>query len=591
MFICSLIQNYKIDYQYNSILATKNNTKKNDIILDQQLIENDKLVRKFWNNNKMECSRNLWLPIETDNINSLSNWSKILWNKIESNSWFSIKKSIPIDENLLKKNNKLCKSIFIKPSDKKDINQKIIKQIQDLNDKHFTNEQKIKLINKVKNSYENKIRMQTNIKNKQILEKKMIERINSINNKDKHPFVMSKIKSLQKKVNKKIKVKKIKVYLNSNQKKIFKQWSGTTRYIYNKILDKINKKVEKINFEQLRNKYIPKNNMEINNFWMLDVPKEVRTEAIRDLCKAYTSTRSLLKSGKINHFKMNFRSKKDNGQSFVIPHSAIKMEGNNLYLYKGLLKENSKIRINKREKLPNIEFDCRIKLIKPNVCYIYIPYSTNEIKSIENQNTKIISLDPGIKIFQTGYSPNGHVIKIGEDCVSRIIRLGILIDKLKSIINSDLVRCRKRIRIVKKINKLRLKIRNLKDDLHWKVIHHLCENYNVIIIPKFEVSKMVNRKTRHLKSKYVRSLLNLNHSEFKNKLIEKSLDYKNCNVMVSNESYTSKTCTNCGYVKDKLTNKKRIYRCPVCCLSINRDLNGARNILLRALVARPINEL
>ncbi|MBS0016844.1 MAG: transposase, partial [Arthrospira sp. SH-MAG29] len=49
-------------------------------------------------------------------------------------------------------------------------------------------------------------------------------------------------------------------------------------------------------------------------------------------------------------------------------------------------------------------------------------------------------------------------------------------------------------------------------------------------------------------------------------------------------SYTSKTCTNCGHIHLRLAGAK-IFQCPNCGLRIPRDVNGARNIMLRALPA------
>jgi transposase len=43
-----------------------------------------------------------------------------------------------------------------------------------------------------------------------------------------------------------------------------------------------------------------------------------------------------------------------------------------------------------------------------------------------------------------------------------------------------------------------------------------------------------------------------------------------------------KTCGRCGHIHEKLGGNKR-FKCPACGLEIDRDANGARNILLRYL--------
>ena len=57
-------------------------------------------------------------------------------------------------------------------------------------------------------------------------------------------------------------------------------------------------------------------------------------------------------------------------------------------------------------------------------------------------------------------------------------------------------------------------------------------------------------------------------------------DLRKTHLYVVDESYTSKTCGRCGFIKDNLSGNK-VYKCDSCCLEIGRDLNGARNILLK----------
>jgi putative transposase len=46
------------------------------------------------------------------------------------------------------------------------------------------------------------------------------------------------------------------------------------------------------------------------------------------------------------------------------------------------------------------------------------------------------------------------------------------------------------------------------------------------------------------------------------------------------EYYTSKTCTKCGNIDYNLGNKNE-YKCKKCDIILERDCNGARNIMLR----------
>ena len=57
----------------------------------------------------------------------------------------------------------------------------------------------------------------------------------------------------------------------------------------------------------------------------------------------------------------------------------------------------------------------------------------------------------------------------------------------------------------------------------------------------------------------------------------------NKNLKIVTEEYTSKTCGNCGCLDHKLGNKD-IFECLNCNLIIDRDTNGARNILLKNIM-------
>jgi len=95
---------------------------------------------------------------------------------------------------------------------------------------------------------------------------------------------------------------------------------------------------------------------------------------------------------------------------------------------------------------------------------------------------------------------------------------------------------------------------------------------------------MLGRKT--LQSKEARNLLNWNFYEFSVKLKQKC-EETGTTLIRCNESYTSQTCGNCG--KLNAIKKKRELKCSYCDLEIDRDVNGARNIMLRSMGAIPIN--
>ena len=126
-----------------------------------------------------------------------------------------------------------------------------------------------------------------------------------------------------------------------------------------------------------------------------------------------------------------------------------------------------------------------------------------------------------------------------------------------------------------------MRINNKVDDMHWKVIKYLINNNDRILIGNLSTKGIVNNKTGNLNSNTKRIGLLMSLYKFKERLKYKC-SINNTSYMEIDESYTSKTCSKCGYYKKDLGGSK-IYKCNKCTLNINRDINGSRNILLNHL--------
>ena len=84
-----------------------------------------------------------------------------------------------------------------------------------------------------------------------------------------------------------------------------------------------------------------------------------------------------------------------------------------------------------------------------------------------------------------------------------------------------------------------------------------------------------------LPSNVARAVMMSSQYKFRMKLINKAKIF-GTTIILCKENYTSKTCTNCGNIKHDLGASK-IYKCSKCSIILDRDYNGARNIMLRNL--------
>ena len=133
----------------------------------------------------------------------------------------------------------------------------------------------------------------------------------------------------------------------------------------------------------------------------------------------------------------------------------------------------------------------------------------------ENQAGGIVAIDPGVRTFAAFYSPDISG-KIGEGDFSRIYRLLLHLDRLYS--KRAKANRRKKKPLTKAIRRLSAKIKNLIDELHWKIARFLCENFSVILMPTYETKQMVEKNNREIRTKTVRSMLGFNNFKFKQRL-------------------------------------------------------------------------
>lgn len=203
----------------------------------------------------------------------------------------------------------------------------------------------------------------------------------------------------------------------------------------------------------------------------------------------------------------------------------------------------------------------------------------------ENQTEgDVVALDPGIRTFMTYFSENGHFGKLGEGIFKIIMSLNYRIDKLLSrIAEAKKVGNKKKVRnLYRAVGNLRIRISNLVDELHYKVINFLVRNFRVILLPTFETSGMVSKendsKKRKINKSVVRSMLGYRFYDFGQRLADACKKYGVSLIRV-NEAYTSRTNSFTGELINIGSRGSFCYDG----IRVDRDINGARGILLRAV--------
>ena len=117
-------------------------------------------------------------------------------------------------------------------------------------------------------------------------------------------------------------------------------------------------------------------------------------------------------------------------------------------------------------------------------------------------------------------------------------------------------------------------------ELHRQAARFLVDSFDVILLPGFETSEMVERGRRRIRSKTVRNLLSLAHYRFKLFIRHKAAE-TGAIVLDVNEAYTTKTVSWTGEVLEGLGGASVVIAQDG--ERMDRDYNGARGIYLRAL--------
>ena len=194
---------------------------------------------------------------------------------------------------------------------------------------------------------------------------------------------------------------------------------------------------------------------------------------------------------------------------------------------------------------------------------------------------RVVALDLGIRSFLTWYSET-DAGQMGKHDFGRIQRLCQHLDGLLS--RAAKSQGRRKRNLHRAAARMRARVGNLIDELHHQAARLLVNNFDLILLPTFETQDMAQRGKRRLRSKSVRSMLTFAHYRFQRFLLWKAWETGK-QVLLVNEAYTSNTCSWSGEIIRNLGGRHEIAGSDG--VRLDRDINGARGIFLRALGDTP----
>lgn len=123
-----------------------------------------------------------------------------------------------------------------------------------------------------------------------------------------------------------------------------------------------------------------------------------------------------------------------------------------------------------------------------------------------------------------------------------------------------------------KIARLHRKIANIRQDTLHKLTTYISKNHAVIGLEDLNVSGLMKNR------KLAKAISDMGFYEFRRQLEYKTQLYGNQLVFVDRFYPSSKTCSNCGHVKESLSLSERTFKCEKCGFECDRDLNASINL-------------
>ena len=435
---------------------------------------------------------------------------------------------------------------------------------------------------------------------------------------------------------------KIRMYPTAAQKGKLRMWYAATNRAYNAAVREVRNMRSKASLMEVRKKIVPKQSIPEKDKWVEQVPSKVRARAVKQLVDAQhinmkekgfgrfslrfrsfrkdpTGTIILEKAfardnGPLHHFSSYNGSRHSTGtrkkyglmhmapSSFSGVDNAILIRDRHWLMDKlieeGKLKEDGKIMWDKRTDSWYL-----IVLIDREVKK---KHSVDEGRELMDLNS-IVSLDPGVRSFNTFYSPDGTHGELLSGALKVAMDMCKKMDKIKSDTSKIKDQHAKSLHVLKggdvdgssnhgmpadyflhrsrlahlnhRFHRISAQLRNWRCNAHYDAINFLIGRYNHVLIPEFQTQRMSARAERNVSSKTVRSMYTMSHFMFRSRLMAKAELDENETVRVIGEPGTSKTCGNCGYWNSDLGSKKT-YSCPECAVVLDRDINGARNNMI-----------
>lgn len=337
---------------------------------------------------------------------------------------------------------------------------------------------------------------------------------------------------------------------------------NSSRYLYNKMLEVMN---EKKHSKTELSKFLTEYKKTEDGNYLNDCYSKMLQPLID---KIFSSIKGLSNSKKNGNKIGRLRFKSRNRfTSFTYNQSGYKIIETDKRYNKLHLSKIGDIRFKQSRPIEGNIKQIQIKL-KPSGWYCYIVTDGKyECKNIKNNE---IGCDLGILSFIT--TSNNEVF-------DNPLYMNKSLSKIKTL-SKQLSRSKKgsnnRRKVILKLLRLWETIDNQKKDYFHKISTQLVKENKLLIFEDLNIKSMTE-KTGKNKYRNMKNILDSSWATFIN-MLQIKVSSTESEIIFVNPKNTSKMCSCCGNMKEKLHLWERTYTCEKCNVSIDRDYNASINI-------------
>jgi len=365
---------------------------------------------------------------------------------------------------------------------------------------------------------------------------------------------------------------KTELKLNNKQRTACLQHSGTSRFAYNWGLERHNivwclnqLPVPTVKYPSAidlhRELVLLKKSGKFG--WMYEVSKCAPQEALRDLDVGIKNFFRRLKHGEEKVGYPKFKSRKNGMGSFTLRESIIVEDGRIRLPRIGWvrLKERGYISVGKHSSVTVSERAGRW----------FVSVLVKEEVEPSPSLVGVVGVDLGIK--HLAVCSDGTVFENPKALEHNLKKLR----RQQKEVSRKKKGSKNRKKAVRQLQRTHLRISNIRQDNLHKTTSWLARNKQTICLEDLNVMGM--QKNHRL----ARAIGDVGLGEFRRQMEYKTTRYGSTLVFADRWYPSSKTCSSCGRVRDDLKLSERIFHCPSCGNSIDRDYNASLNLEMVAV--------